>query len=183
MRKLFYADVVVVLCLVVGYVYLSGPYFSGVSVLDSEKTFDAGLHNSLYYLDLAKQKWADEKQKSEKDVPTIDELIPYLRENKVGIDKFMALGVRYTITPTGEEHQTDIATLTRDLRFHRGICRYYPAGTKLCLHAGWSSPPGSICFRLLENNLDIFLLLCLFALAVGNVLLFVMRKRPHPQST
>jgi hypothetical protein len=177
MRKLLYADVIALLCLVVGYVYLSGPF-----VLDLEKTFDARLHNSLIDLSHAKQQWADEKQKSEKDVPTIEELGPYLGVNKARIAELMALGVRYTITPIGKGQLTDIATMTQNVRFHGGISRFYPAGTKCGLSTGWSTPPGSICFRLVENYLDVLLILGLLALAVGNVLLVVIRKKPHPQS-
>jgi hypothetical protein len=177
MRKLLYIDAVAVLLLLVGYVYLSGPL-----VLGSEKTFDAGLHNSLVYLDKAKQHWAAERQTSEKDVPTIEELDPYLGVNKARIDELMALGVRYTITPIGEGNQTDVATMTQNVRFHAGVSRFYPAGTRCGLWTGWSTPPGSICFRLVENYLGVLLFLGLLALVAGNALLFVMRKRPHPQS-
>jgi|SRR5665213_436753 len=177
MRKLLYADVGALLCLAAAYFFLSGPF-----VLDSEKTFDARPHNSLVDLSHAKQQWADEKQKSEKDVPTIEELGSYLGVNRAQIDDLMALGVRYTLTPIGKGELTDIATMTQNVRFHGGISRFYPAGAKCGLSSGWSTPPGSICFRLVENFLDVLLILGLLALAVGNVLLVVIRKRPHPQS-
>lgn len=177
MRKLLYADIAALLCLVVGYICLSGQF-----VLDSESTFDARLRNSLVDLSHAKQQWADEKQKSAKDVPTIEELGPYLGVNKARIAELMALGVRYTITPIGKGELTDIATMTQNVCFHGGFSRFYPAGTKCGLFSGWSTPPGSICFRLVENNLDVLLILGVMALAAGNVLLLVIRKRPHPQS-
>ena len=177
MRKLLYADVVALLCLVMGYICLSGPF-----VLDSESTFDARLHNSLVDLSHAKQQWADEKQKSEKDVPTIEELGPYLGVNEARIAELIALGVHYTITPIGKGELTDIATMTQNVRFHGGFSRFYPAGTKCGLSSGWSTPPGSICFRLVENYLDVLLILSLLALGVGNVLLLVIRKTPPSQS-
>jgi hypothetical protein len=177
MRKLLYANIVALLCLVVGYLCLSGPL-----VLDSETTFDARLHNSLLDLGHAKQQWADEKQKSDKDVPTLEELGPYLGVNRARIDELMALGVRYTITPIGKGQLTDIATMTQNVRFHGGISRFYPAGTKCSLFSGWSTPRGSICFRLVENYLDVLLILGLITLGVGNVLLLVLRKRPQPRS-
>jgi hypothetical protein len=50
------------------------PSGAGPGALDREMAFTGGLHNSLYYLDLAKQKWAEEKRKSDGDVPTIADL-------------------------------------------------------------------------------------------------------------
>ena len=105
----------------------------GPQTLESEISFDTDLHNSLGNLDSAKQQWAQEKQKSERDIPTLMELAPYLEEANDSIRKLGALGITYKITSMAEP-QSDIATLTRDLRFQRGFSRFYGAGTSLCLH-------------------------------------------------
>jgi hypothetical protein len=108
MRKLLYLDAVAILFLLAGGLYVSGPI-----VVDREAEFYDGLDNSLYYLDQAKSDWAEKEHKAENDVPTMTELLPYMGKHRGLIDKFTALGVRYTITPFGEEHnQSDTATLT-----------------------------------------------------------------------
>jgi hypothetical protein len=150
----------------------------GVGALDSEKQFIAGLHNSLYRLDLAKSQWAEEKHKSEQDVPTMADLTPYLGDWANHIEWFGTLGITYKITQTSEmESQSDIATLTRDLRFRKGICRYYPAGTRYCIHTGWSQPDsGRSSFRAFYINNQEFLATAIFMFGVGTLLVFMVRK-------
>jgi len=118
--------------------------------LGSEKVFDAGLHNSLYYLDQAKSQWAADKNKPETAVPTIEDLAPYLGDKKDGIEKFKALGIDYKITST-ETNQSDVATLTKGIRFRAAICAYYQAGTTFCIQSGWKSPPLSVSPELVPG--------------------------------
>ncbi len=65
----------------------------GPQTLESEITFDTDLHNSLWNLDRAKQQWALEHLKSERDIPTLTELAPYLGEWNERIGKLSALGI------------------------------------------------------------------------------------------
>jgi hypothetical protein len=109
--------------------------------LDSEITFDTTLHNSLWNLDVAKMKWVEENHKTEYDTPTMKELSPYLGEWTNHIARLETLGINYKITPFSEmEAQSDVATLTHEIYFHAGFCRYYPAGSIFCLHNGDSFP-------------------------------------------
>jgi hypothetical protein len=143
--------------------------------LASEKTFDAALHNSLYYLDQAKWKWAEEKQKSEQDIPTMADLDPYLGEWTNSIKRFETLGIKYKITPRSEmEPQSDVAILTRDVSFHAGICRFYPAGTRYCINTGWTSPelsgiPRRRAFYMGDREL---FAVAIFLLTIVNLLIF-----------
>jgi hypothetical protein len=121
----------------------------------------------------------EEKHKTEHDVPTMQDLAPYLGDWTNSIQHFGALGVKYKITPISEmERQSDVAILTRDLRFQIGFCRYYRAGTSYCLHTGWVSPPydtKSWVVASYQNNRGL-LVIVLFALAIGNLLVFVIKK-------
>jgi hypothetical protein len=137
----------------------------------------AGLHNSLYYLDRAKEQWANEKHKSEVDTPSLPDLMPYLGHWKDTIARFTALGITYRITSMAET-QSDVATLTRDLRFRSGICHFYPAGTSYGLLAGWTHPRSSTTssFRALLINNQYLLAAALCVLAMGNLLVFVVKK-------
>ena len=130
-------------------------------------------------LDQAKWKWAGEKHKSEGDVPTMEDLAPYLGDWTNHIARFVALGVTYKITPISDlEPQSDVATLTRDLRFQIGFRRYYRAGTSFSLHGGHVSPPydtKSWFIAFYQNNRGL-LVIVLFALAIGNLLVFVIKK-------
>jgi len=141
--------------------------------LDSEKVFMGRLHNSLYYMDEAKHKWADEHNKSQDAVPIFNDLAPYLGEWKNTIEKLKAMGIEYQITST-ETNQSDVPTLTRGMRFRAGICCFYRAGTTLCLHSGWTNPSTSaapITFRIRFILLhgDYFLKAALFVLLLVNV--------------
>ena len=91
-------------------------------------------------------------------------------DQKVLIDKFTVMGVRYTITPFGEDHnQSDTATLTKDIRFQTGFSRFYPAGTKVTFAgAQWTTPPGSTIYRFFQHNLVIFEPLWVLTFAIGN---------------
>jgi hypothetical protein len=101
------------------------PSGAGPGALPREMGFWGGLHNSLYYLDEAKMKWADENHKTEGAVPAMEDLAPYLGAWTNHIAQFIAWGVTYKITPISEmKPQSDVATLTRDLRFQIGFCRY-----------------------------------------------------------
>src|SRR6266487_5979122 len=75
------------------------PSGAGPGALDREKAFIFGLHNSLYYLDQAKWKWMEEKHKTEHDVPTMEDLAPYLGDWTNHIARFVTLGLAYKITP------------------------------------------------------------------------------------
>ena len=184
MRKVVYLNLAVAIALGAGILLLSsrpGPW-----ALDSEKTFIAGLHNSLYYLELAKLQWAEEKNKSELDIPTLEDLTPYLGNNRDRLQRFMALGITYKITST-EERQSDVAMLTRDLRFRRGYYLLYTAGTKYCIHTGWAHPPRSVTstFRTLyiKNNLDHLLEAAFAMLVVGNLLVLLTKKKRNSKQT
>src|SRR6202044_1783566 len=99
------------------------PSGAGPGALPREMAFWGGLHNCLYYIDEAKMKWMDEKHKKEGDVPTMEDLAPYLGEWTNHISQFVAWGVTYKITPISEmKPQSDVATLTHDVRFQIGFC-------------------------------------------------------------
>ena len=167
---------VVALALLAGILFLSlGP---GPWVVDKEKAFDGQLHNSLYYLDIAKYAWKKDNHKTQSDIPTLNELKPYLGTNMNRIERFKSLGITYTITNTAER-QSDIATVTHDLCFRRGPHRLYPAGTSYCIHTGWTySPLGIQSVRALsiEHNLDYLLEAAFIMLVAGNVLAFWIKK-------
>jgi hypothetical protein len=122
-----------------------------------------------------------EKHKSELDTPTLQDLMPYLGNNRERIERFMALGINYKVTSMAEP-QSDIATLTRDLRFRKGYCLFYSAGTTYCIHTGWPHPPHSTTSRsfrtlFIENNLDHLLEAAFSMLVVGNLLVFLIKKK------
>jgi hypothetical protein len=178
MRKPGFAILAVAVALLLLAVILFLSPGVGPGALDSEKTFLAGLWNSLYYLDQAKSQWAEEKHKSERDVPTMAELTPYLGRWTNRIERFIALGITYRITPISDtESQSDIATLTRDLRFRSGICRFYPAGTHISLRAGWAHPDsgGSSLRAFYFNHRELFAA-ALFISGIGILLVFAVRK-------
>lgn len=176
-NKLLFANLVILLVILGGILLVesgSEPW------LNSEKTFMARLHNSLVYLDRAKYEWATENMKSEDAVPTLDDLAPYLGEWKNTIEKLKALGIEYKITST-ETPQSDVATLTRGIRFRAAICPYYRAGTTICLHSGWHSPPPgtsplTLRIRLTWLRADFFLKAALFILVLADVIIFLVRK-------
>jgi hypothetical protein len=139
-RKLLtYMSFAVGIALVAGIIFLKAKRVSWD--MESEKTFIGALHNSLWYLDLAKLEWAEANNKSEQHIPTLKDLQPYLGTNTGRIERFMALGITYKLTPNQDENrQSDVAMLTRDLRFRSGICRFYPAGMQYSLRHKWVSP-------------------------------------------
>ena len=175
--KLAFVNLVILLIILGGILLVeSGPE----PWLDSEKVFMARLYNSLENLDRAKYQWATEKNKPEAAIPTFDDLTPYLGEWKNTIEKLKALGVEYKITST-ETNQSDVATLTRGIRFRAAICPYYRAGTTLCIHTGWSSLPPStspitLRVRLTWLRADFFLKAAFFILVLANVIIFLVRK-------
>jgi hypothetical protein len=177
-RKPGYATLTVALVLLLLAVILFLLPGVGPVALDSEKVFMAGLYNSLGQLDRAKSQWAEEKHKSEGDVPTMADLTPYLSDWTNRIERFKTLGVIYKITSISEmEPQSDIATLTRDLRFRRGVCRFYPAGTRYSMHSGWFHPDSSqSSFRAFAINNRELLAVPLFMFGIGTLLVFVARK-------
>lgn len=167
----------IVLLLLAVIVFL--PSGAGPGALPREMGFWGGLHNSLWNLDVAKMKWMEEKHKTEGDLPTMEDLAPYLGEWTNHIAQFIAWGVTYKITPISEmEPQSDVATLTRDVRFQIGFCRYYRAGTSYSLHGSYVFPPWdtkSWFMALYQNNRGL-LVIALLALAIGNLLVFVIKK-------
>ena len=179
MRKSGSAHLVVAIALLLLGVFIFLPSGAGPGALPREMGFRGGLQNSLYHLDEAKWKWMEEKHKAEGDVPTMQDLAPYLGEWTNHIARFVALGVTYKITPIAEmKPQSDVATLTRVLRFQRGFCRYYRAGTSFSMQGDRFYPPNdtkSWLIAFYQNNRGL-LVIVLFALAVGNLLVFVMKK-------
>jgi hypothetical protein len=179
MRKTSFAYLVVALALLLLAVFILLPSGAGPGALDREMGFWGGLHNTLYHIDVAKLQWMDEKHKADGDVPTLEDLAPYLGEWTNDIARFVALGVTYKITPISEmEPQSDVVTLTRDLRFQRGFCRYYRAGTRFSLQGGRFHPPydtKSWLMAAYQNNRGL-LVIVLFALAIGSLLAFVIKK-------
>jgi hypothetical protein len=121
----------------------------------------------------------EEKHKTEGDTPTMEDLAPYLGDWTNSIKHLVALGVEYRITPLSEEKpQSDVATLGRDLRFQRGFCRYYRAGTKFSIQGDRFWPPYDTKSWLIasyQNNRGL-LVIVLFTLAIGNLLVFVVKK-------
>jgi len=122
----------------------------------------------------------EEKHKTEGDVPTMNDLAPYLGEWTNHIARFIALGVSYKITPVSElKPQSDTATLTRSVSFQRGFRRIYPAGTRYSLQGDSFNPPydtKSWFLAFYQNNRGL-LAIFLFVLAMGNLLVFVKKKR------
>lgn len=185
MRKSGYGYLAVALALMIVAVFVFLPTGAGPGALPREMGFWGGLHNSLYYLDRAKWQWMDEKHKTEGDVPTMQDLAPYLGEWTNHIAQFVQWGVTYKITPISEMNpQSDVAALTRDLRFQIGFRRYYPAGTSFSLHGGSVFPPYDMTsrFMALYQNDRILLGGVLFALAVGYLLVFVRSKIRNRQN-
>jgi hypothetical protein len=155
------------------------PSGAGPRALDREMAFTGGLNNSLYHLDLAKAKWAEEKHKAEGDLPTMEDLMPYLGDWTDGIKRFVACGVEYKITPISEmESQSDIATLTWNVCFQRGFCRFYAAGTRFSLHTGWAVPKyGTTAWVLASyhNNRGL-LAAALFVSGIASLLVLAVKK-------
>ena len=180
MRKSGSAYLVVGLGLLMLAVIIFLPLGAGPGALEREMGFWNGLQNSLYYIDAAKTKWLDENHKADGDVPTMEELAPYLGEWTNHIARFIALGVSYKITPVSERQtQSDVATLTRALRFQKGFCRYYCAGTRFSMIGGGFYPPHdskSWVIGFYQNNRGL-IAAGLFILAVGNLLLFNRKER------
>jgi hypothetical protein len=173
-----YLAVAIVLILLAMLVFL--PSGAGPGALPREMGFIGGLHNSLLNLDLAKWKWMMDKHKTEGDLPSMHDLAPYLGEWTNHIARFIALGVSYKITPFSElKPQEDTATLTRNISFQRGFCRFYPAGFRYSLQGDSFNPPydtKSWFLAFYQNNRGL-LAIFLFVLAMGNLLVFVKKKR------
>jgi len=175
--KLVFVNLVILLIILGGILLVeSGPE----PWLDSEKVFMVRLDNSLIYLDRAKYQWATEKDKPEHAIPTFDDLAPYLGEWEINIEKLKALGVEYKITST-ETNQSDVATLTRGIRFRAAICPYYRAGTTVSIHTGWKSPargasPITLRIWLILLHGDFFLPVALFLFVLANGIIFSVRK-------
>jgi hypothetical protein len=179
MRKLVFIDAIAILFLLVWRLYISGPL-----VMDREGAFYSGLLNSLHRLDQAKLEWANKEQKSEKDIPTMAELLSYLGDHKVLIDDFSALGVRYTITPLDEDHpQSDVATLTKDIRFRAGFCRFYPAGSKYSIQGEKGYPSRSRFNTYFQQNWAMMVPLWVVTFVVGNAIFLVVWFRRRASRT
>ena len=177
MRKAGHGYLTVALALMLLAVVVFLPSGAGPGALDREMAFTGALHNSLYHLDQAKWQWAEARRKSEQDVPTMEDLTPYLGDWTNRIRRLVALGIDYKITPISEmEPQSDVATLTRNLRFQRGFYRFYPAGTSYCLHTGWARPQsGTSWFLASYHNHRGLLEAALFLFGIGTLLVFVIK--------
>ncbi|MDB6057708.1 MAG: hypothetical protein JWO95_1552 [Verrucomicrobiales bacterium] len=128
----------------------------------------ADLHNSLYYLDQAKQQWAADNNKSELDTPTLQDLIPLLGKHKKLIEDMLALGIEYKITSL-KAPQSDVATLTQDIHFRAGWALLDgSAGTTYCISTHWTHP--SVKPRELFPKVTFFISL------VVCLLLFLIKK-------
>jgi hypothetical protein len=173
MRKVGYGYLAVAVALILLAVLIFLPSGAGPGALPREMGFWGGLQNSLGNLDNAKWKWMEEKHKTEGDAPTMNDLAPYLGEWTNHIARFIALGINYKISPISEtQPQSDTATLTRDVIFQRGFCRFYRAGTRFSLQGERFYPPydtKSSLIAFYENNRELFVIV-LFALAMGNLL-------------
>jgi hypothetical protein len=179
MRKSGFAYLIVAFALLLLALFIVLPSGAGPGALERESGFWGGLQNSLYDIDVAKTKWSVETHKADGDVPKMEELVPYLGECTNRIARFVGLRVSYKITPVEEmKPQSDVATLTRDLRFQRGFCRYYLAGTRFSMQGERFYPPydtKSWLTACYQNNRGL-LAIILFALAFGNLLHFAMKK-------
>ena len=179
MRKSGSAYLMVGLFLLLLGVFIILPSGAGPGALEREMEFWGGLHNSLHAIDIAKSKWAEEKNKADGDIPTMGDLAPYLGESTNHIARFVSLGVTYTLAPVSElQPQSDVATLTRNLRFQKGFCRYYRAGTRFSLGGDTFYPPldaESWLAAIYQNNRGL-LAIGFFALALGNLLVFAIKK-------
>jgi hypothetical protein len=186
MRKTDYVNVVVTVAFLSLGVVLIQPPRLGPGVLEAESNFYPALHNSLYYLDVAKEKWAEEKHDSERATPTMQDLTPYLGDWKAAIERFTELGINYRITSMAEP-QSDVVTLTHDLRFQRGFCRFYPAGTSYCIHTGWVWVYGQLGntskLRAIYINNQYLIAGTLCVLAMGNLLVFTIMKMRNSKQT
>jgi hypothetical protein len=180
MRKARYGYLTLALVLMLLAVFVLLPSGAGPGALPREMAFTGGLHNSLYYLDQAKWKWAEEKHKSEGDIPTMEDLAPFLGDWTNSIKRFVAWGIEYKITPISEmESQADVAMFTRDVSFQRGFCRFYRAGTLYCIHTGWAFPQSGSTSWLLpfyQNNRGL-LAGALFLSGIGSLLVFAVSLR------
>jgi hypothetical protein len=160
-------------------IFILLPSGAGPGALPREMGFWVPLQSSLSHLDQAKWKWMEEERKTEGDTPTMKDLAPYLGDWTNSIRHLVALGVEYRITPLSEEKpQSDVATLSRDLRFQRGFCRYYRAGTKFSIQGDRFWPPydtKSWLMAFYQNNRGL-LVIVLLTLAIGNLLVFVVKK-------
>lgn len=156
MRKSGYGYLGVALALMLMGVFVAAPWGAGPGALPDESDFYSGLHNSLCSLDEAKWKWAEEKYKSQGDIPTMKDLEPFLGYWTNGIKYFVARGIKYKLTPySWTERQSDVATLTHDLSFQAGFCRFYRAGISYGILTGWTFPQSGSTFRILsfyQNN-------------------------------
>jgi hypothetical protein len=174
MRRANYA----ILTLAFALLLLAGVLFLvayGPGTLDSQMTFMSEFHNSLSHLDQAKWEWAQEKHMPERAVPTMEDLTPYLGEWTNRIQQLVALGIRYKITPISEmEPQSDIATLTRDLRFRNGSNLFCAAGTQYSIHNGWAhfDSGGASWLRAFYFIRPDLPAVALFILGIGHLLAF-----------
>lgn len=179
MRKSGSAYLVVALALLLLAAFILLPSGAGLGALPREMGFWVPLQSSLNHLAQAKWKWMEDKHRTDGDTPTMEDLAPCLGDWTNSIKQLVALGVEYKITPISEERpQSDVATLTRDFRFQRGFCRYYRAGTKFSIQGDRFWPPfdtRSSFIAFYQNNRGLVGIV-LFALATGNLLVFVIKR-------
>jgi hypothetical protein len=179
MREPGYGYLVVALALMMLAVLIFLPSVGGLGAQPREMAFTGGLHNSLYNLDQAKWKWAEDKHKSDGAIPTMDDLAPYLGDWTNSIKYFVSAGIEYRITPLSEdENQSDVATFTRNVSFQIGFCRFYKAGTRYCLHTGWVYPQYDRKARFLAfyQHARPMVVAPLFLSGIASLLVFAVRK-------
>ncbi len=154
------------------------PLGAGLGAFDREMGFCGELHNSLYHLDQAKSKWERDKNKSDGDVPTMEDLGPYLGTWTNSIKRFVAAGIEYKVSPISEESQSDIATFTRNVSFQRGFCRFYRAGTRFSLRTGWTIPQsnGASSPLVFYHSNRGSIAAALFVSGIGTLLVYTIMK-------
>ena len=179
MRKFLHINFLVCLALLLFAAIIFSLARTDPKTLDREMGFWGALKNTLVEINQAKWKWADENHKPESSIPTMEDLSPYLENWTNTIRRLEAFGVNYKITPFSEsENQSDVATLTREVYFHIGFCRYYPAGVTYSLHNGFSIPQSDAktewrAFYFANREI---LAVAIFALAVFNLFILAVIK-------
>ena len=119
----------------------------GPTALPLESDFYMGIDRSLYHLDEAKARWREKYDKKDEDIPTVEELLPFSPGLAEAIQHFRSLGIVYQTT-SSETNQSDVATLTRDLRFVGAFCHYYPAGKGFRIQGPVKAPTYGLGTRL-----------------------------------
>jgi hypothetical protein len=184
MRKAGWPILMIALGLLLVAVFVFLPSGAGPGALDSEISFITAMRGSLVQLNRAKSDWVEHTHKSEEAVPTMEDLAPYLGHWTNTIGRFAALGIEYKINPVSDSGlPSDSATLTRNICFRSGYCRFYPAGTRYGPEGSFYAPELSCGSRLLasyHNNRG-WLAGALLILAIGSLVVYLIRRVRHPR--